>query len=95
MLRSELSISVRKIWLNKFSISNLRKKNYHGKQNYGEKSLWERTLWVLFHLLLLWLEYIGNHHHGSLSFFRRYIYSYSVQEEMRFTEIPYIVHFTQ
>lgn len=36
MLRSELSISVRKIWLNKFSISNLRKKNYHGKQNYGK-----------------------------------------------------------
>ena len=46
-----------------------------------KKSLWEYPLCVLFHLLLLWTEYIGNHHHGSLFFFfSEYIYSYLVQE---------------
>lgn len=84
-----------KIWLNKFSISNLRKKNYHGKQNCGKKSLWEYTLWFLFHLLLLWIEYIGNHHHGSLSFLVGIFILTLYKRMLRFRDIPYNVHFTQ
>lgn len=60
-----------------------------------KKSLWEYPLCVLFHLLLLWTEYIGIiimvH-----SFFLVSIFILTWYERMlRFTAIPYIVHFTQ